>query len=229
MLSIQSVLPTTVLPPVLDPPQTPTPIRLEETYIDSEIGYSVDFPSAWGVERTDLGVLLSHPLGSSLAIFVRPLPGGATLEEIAAIFIGHLLSLFTPAEIERYQETSRTRLSDPPRIFFQAQFLATETDPGERLTLHFTVHGEYVLIDLGLVEDFLFELHQPILEQIRDSFALLPPSPPPADDHGNTPGTATEITIDQSVVGAVESQIEIDYFVFSGVAQEWRERNTGRL
>ena len=49
---------------------------------------------------------------------------------------------------------------------------------------------------------------------------IQPPVPAAPDDHGNTPGTATEISVGESVTASVDSWLDSDYFQFQ--AEEGR-------
>lgn len=174
----------------------------------------------WVIQRLGLDLQIVHPLGSAVTIIAEPIQQGITLQEYSSVFLEQFKSDLVEAGVGEFEETSRAKIDDPASISIQGRLHPMGIYPPELVQLLITIRGENAFVAIAEVPDSLIELHQPILERMLDSLTFFEPSPPPADDHGNTPGTATEIVVGESIVGVVEAQGDIDYFKFLGVGGE---------
>ena len=151
-----------------------------------------------------------HPIGTNVTIEASPIVEGVTLEEVLAIAVGNMVSL-------GFKEASRTEIESPPGYLIEGEFTVEEGIP-VLITLVITLNESYSIVAGFSVLPSLQELHQPILDSMLASFRTFPSSPPPPDDHGDNAGVATEISVGESVTAVVDSQLDVDYFSFQGIA-----------
>ena len=160
-----------------------------------------------------------HPTGTNVTIFSEALEG-VTLEEYVAVVLDEFGRGLTGQGVGEFEETSRTRINDPAGLLIRGRTSPTPDAPVLVVTILIAIHGQRSVVN-AFVRESLSELHQPILEAMLGSLKLFTPSPPPADDHGDSPGTATHIILisqNGGATGFIEAPVDVDYFSFRVIA-----------
>ena len=133
---------------------------------------------------------------------------------MAVLFVKGVSIALSQGSDREFEESSTTTMDDPHGLIVRGKIPASGSSLALSVTLMLTLHGENFVAVYGSVVDTLVERHQPVIEQVIASLKLFEPLVAGTDDHGDTPGTATVITLGDSISGKLETTEDIDYFEF---------------
>ena len=137
---------------------------------------------------------------------------------MAVLFVKGVSIALSQGSDREFEESSTTTMDDPHGLIVRGRIPASGSSLALSVTLMLTLHGENFVAVYGSVVDTLVERHQPVIEQVIASLKLFEPLVAGIDDHGDTPGTATEVALGDAISGKLETAEDIDYFEFMATA-----------